>query len=196
MKKIITISREFGAAGGTIGRAVAKRLGYEYFDKAIILRAARESNLDLESVMEWDEKVQTNFGFAQSLFEFYNRSSSDRLFEAQRDVIRRIAERGKCVIVGRNANMILKEFDYSLHAFICADENWRVEWMKKKMPEVPEAKIREELKTIDKSRKKHCLYYTDTVFGMSDYYDICLKVSALGVERCADILCSLAEEEE
>ena len=196
MKKIITISREFGAAGGTIGRAVAERLGYEYYDRAIILRAAREFNLDVESVQKWDEKVQTNFGFAQSLFEFYSRPQGDKLFEAETEIIRKIAEKGNCVIVGRNANVILKEYDYSLHVFISAEEKWRIEWMKKKMPEVPEAKIREELKTIDKSRKKHCLYYTDTVFGMSDYYDICLKVSALGVERCADILCSLAEEEE
>ena len=105
MKKIITISREFGAAGGTIGRAVAERLGYEYYDRAIILRAAREFNLDVESVQKWDEKVQTNFGFAQSLFEFYSRPQGDKLFEAETEIIRKIAEKGNCVIVGRNANV-------------------------------------------------------------------------------------------
>lgn len=195
MKKIITISREFGAAGGTIGRAVADRLGYEYYDRAIILRAAREFNLDVESVQKWDEKVQTNFGFAQSLFEFYSRPQSDKLFEAETEIIRKIGEKGNCVIVGRNANVILKEYDYSLHVFICAEENWRMEWMKRKMPDVPESSIAEEMKSIDKARRKHCMYYTDTVFGVSDYYDLCLKVSSLGVDQCVEIISGIAEKE-
>ena len=72
MKRIITISREFGASGGTIGHAVASRLGYEYYDKEIILRSAQESNLDIASIEKWDEKIPMNFGFAQSLFDFYN----------------------------------------------------------------------------------------------------------------------------
>ena len=63
MKKIITISREFGAAGGEIGRAIAKELNYEYYDKEIILQAARSSNIDMESIIRWDEKVPINFGF-------------------------------------------------------------------------------------------------------------------------------------
>ena len=190
MNRIITISREYGAAGGTVGRAVAKKLGYEYYDKAIILRTAREYNLDVESMTKWDEKVQTNFGFAQSLFDAFSRPTSDRLFEAQKDIIRKIAEKGKCVIVGRNANIILKEFEHALHVFINADENWRVDWMKKKEPEKSETKIREELKAVDKERRKHCAYYTDTEFGMSDYYDVCLRVSTLGVDQCVDTICA------
>ena len=73
MRKIITISREFGAGGSAIGTEVAKRLGYEFYDKAIILKAAQESNMDVESILKWDEKVPINFGFAQSLFDFYNK---------------------------------------------------------------------------------------------------------------------------
>ena len=165
MKKIITISREFGAAGTTIGYEVAKRLGYQLYDKAIILHGAKDSNMDVESVLEWDEKVQTDFGFAQSLFEFYNRSTSDRLYEAQREVMRRLAEKGNCIIIGRNANTILKEFEYSFHVFICGDENWRVEWMRQKRPDEPENKIREEIKTVDKARRKYCRYYSHTEFG-------------------------------
>lgn len=193
MKKIITISREFGAAGTTIGHAVARRLGYQFYDKAIILHGAENSNMDVESVLEWDEKVQTNFGFAQSIFEFYNKSTSDRIYEAQKGVMRKIAERGSCVIIGRNANTILKEFDHSLHVFICGDENWRVEWMKKKRPEESMSQIREELKTVDKARKKYCKYYSHTEFGYGGNYDICLNVSQLGIDACVDIICKLAE---
>ena len=104
MKKIITISREFGAGGSAIGIEVAKRLGYEFYNKAIILRAAKESNIDVESMLKWDEKVPMNFGFAQSLFDFYNKPLNEKLFEVQRDIIRKIGEKGNCVIVGRNAN--------------------------------------------------------------------------------------------
>lgn len=62
MKRIITISREFGAGGGSIGSAVAKKLGFEYYDKEIILKAAGKSNMDIDRVMKWDEKVPSNFG--------------------------------------------------------------------------------------------------------------------------------------
>ena len=173
MKRIITISREFGAGGSAIGTQVAKRLGYEFYDKAIILRAAKESNIDVESILKWDEKVPVNFGFAQSLFDFYNKPLNEKLFEVQREVIRRIGEKGNCVILGRNANTILKEFDNCLHVFI-------------------HAKISDEIRAIDKARKKYCTYYTNTEFGMSEYYDISLSSSTLGIETCVDTICSLA----
>ena len=70
MKKIITISREFGAGGGTIGQMVAKKLNYSYFDKEIIMKAATQANVDLEHFLRYDERVPHNFGFAQSLFDF------------------------------------------------------------------------------------------------------------------------------
>ena len=192
MKKIITISREFGAGGSAIGMEVAKRLGFEFYDKAIILRTAKESNIDVESILRWDEKVPKNFGFAQSLFDFYNRPLNEKLFDAQKDVIRRIGEKGKCVIVGRNANTILKEFDNCLHVFVHADPYWGMEHMKEKMPDATEAKISEQIRVIDKARRKYCAYYTNTEFGVADYYDISLNSSSLGIETCIDTICNIA----
>ena len=84
MKKIITISREFGAGGGEIGSKVAQALGWEYYNKEIILKTAADSNIDMYSLMEWDEKVPFTFGFTQSLFDFYNRPMSEQVFEAQK----------------------------------------------------------------------------------------------------------------
>ena len=193
MRKIITISREFGAGGSAIGTEVAKRLGYDFYDKAIILKAAKESNIDVESLLKWDEKVPMNFGFAQSLFDFYNRPLNEKLFEIQRDVIRKIGEKGNCVIVGRNANTILKQFDNCLHVFVHADPYWRMEHMKEKMPDTTEAKISEEIRAIDKARKKYCAYYTNTEFGVADYYDISLNSSTLGIETCIETICKIAE---
>lgn len=194
MKKIITISREFGAGGGEIGRTLAKRLNYEYYDKEIILKAARSSNVDVESMLKWDEKVPINFGFAQSLFDFYNKPLNEKLFEIQSKVIKEIGEKGNCVIVGRNANTILKEFDNGLHVFIHANPYWRMMRMKEKMPDATEAKISEEIRAIDRTRKKYCSYYTNTEFGVADYYDICLSTSSLGIETCEEIIVDLAKK--
>lgn len=193
MKKIITISREFGAGGGEIGKKVARALNYEYFDKELILKVARESNVDVESILKWDEKVPMDFGFAQSLFDFYNKPLSERLFEVQQQIIKKIGEKGNCVIVGRNANTILKEFDKGLHVFIYADAGWRLERMKDRMPDATESEISEELKAIDKARKKYCTYYTNTEFGYADHYDICLNTSTIGIDVCTDIVCRLAK---
>lgn len=196
MKKIITISREFGAGGGEIGKAIAKKLNYEYYDKEIILQAARLSNIDVESIIKWDEKVPINFGFAQSLFDFYNKPLNEKLFEIQRDVIRKIGEKGRCVIVGRNANTILKEFDNGLHVFLHADPYWRQQRMRGRMSDTPESKIGEKIRLIDKARRKYCFYYTNTEFGYADHYDVCLSTSALGVDTCTDIILKLAGDED
>ncbi|MGN0412476.1 MAG: AAA family ATPase [Lachnospiraceae bacterium] len=195
MKKIITISREFGAGGAAVAKQVAQRLGYEYYDKAIILRSASVSNLDVESVMKWDERVPKEFGFAQSLFDFYNKPLNERLFEAQKQIIRGIGEKGNCVIVGRNANSILKAFDNCLHVFIHADVHWRMEHMMELMPDVSEAKILEEIRAIDKTRRKYCAFYTQTEFGHADYYDMSLSTSTLGIDTCVDLICQIAEKE-
>lgn len=194
MRKIITISREFGAYGGTIGQEVAKRLGYEFYDKEIILQSARNSNVDVESFHKWDEKVPMNFGFAQSLFDFYNKPLTEKLFAAQKKVIRKIGEKGNCVIVGRNANSVLRAYDHALHVFIYAEPYFRIMHLKEKMPELSEAKIIERIRSVDKTRRKYCAYYTDTEFGVADFYDICLSSSTLGVDTCVDIICQLAEK--
>lgn len=188
MKKIITISREFGAAGGSIGERLAKELCFEYYDKELILTAARESNIDVDSLVKWDEKLPVSFGFTQSLFDFYNRPLSEQIFNAQKKVIRQFAQKGNCVIIGRNANQILKEYDNTLHVFIHADFNWRFERMKEKMPDIADSKIIEGMKTADKARARYCVYHTKTEFGIADNYDLCLSTSKLGIDKCIEII--------
>ena len=194
MKKIITISREFGAGGGEIGRKIASIMKYEFYDKELILKAARESNVDVESLLKWDDKIPVNFGFAQSLFDFYNKPLSEKLFNAQCHIIKEVAEKGNCVIVGRNANTILREFDNTLHVFVHADSHWRLERMKDQMPDASEAKIKEQISIIDKMRRKNCSYYTNTEFGVADYYDISLNTSKLGIDACVETICALAKQ--
>ncbi|MCR4907983.1 MAG: cytidylate kinase-like family protein [Lachnospiraceae bacterium] len=196
MKSIITISRQFGAGGGQIGKAVAERLGYYYLDKDMIIRSAVESSsLTPEDFRIYDERVPFNFGFGQSLFDFYSKPLNERLFAAQREAILKAGEKGRCVIVGRNANVVLKEFDRSLHVFISASRYFRLQNLKGKMPDFPEERILEEMKSVDKTRRKYCTFYTKTEFGNAAYYDLCLKSSTLGIERCVNIICELAESE-
>lgn len=195
MKNIITISREYGAGGGTIGTGVADRLGIELLDKAIILKTAYEAQVNVESVFKLDEKVPINFGFAQSLFDFYNKPLNEKLFKAQSEVIRRFGEKGKCVIVGRNANSILREFDNSLHVFITAKLDYRCKrMMETEMYKgISESKMKDVIHTVDKRRSKYCEYYSNTKFGDARNYDICLDSSKLGIEKCIDIICELAK---
>ncbi|MDD2981232.1 MAG: cytidylate kinase-like family protein [Hespellia sp.] len=194
MAKIITIARECGAAGSTIGRAVADRLGFEYYDKALILKAAKEAGTNVEEVLDWDEKVPVDFGFAQSLFNIKSRPQSERLYEIQKDVIRSMGDQGDCVIVGRNANVVLKEYEHCLKVFLYADESWRVEWMRQSHSEMSEEEVRAEIKSVDKNRKKYCSYFTETQMQEAVNYDLCLKVSAIGIEQCVDTICRVISE--
>lgn len=195
MKKIITISREFGSGGGEIGEKVAKRLGFELYDKSIILQAARSANIDPGEMLKHDERVPQLIGFTQSLFDMYNSPLDERLFEAQKSVIKKIGEHGNCVIVGRNANSILQEYDDSLHVFIHADKYWRIMRMKQnKMKDYSEEKISQHMRDVDKTRRKYCSYYTDTEFGVAEFYDLCLSTSSLGIDTCVDIICDLANK--
>ena len=193
MKNIITISRQFGAGGSTIGMAVAEELGYYYCDKDMIVRAAIESgNLSPDEIRYYDEKVPAEFGFGQSLFDFYNKPLDERLFNAQKEAIRKLAEKGNCVIVGRNANIVLKEYDKTLHVFVSAYLPFRIRRMMSKMPEVPEEKVLDRINAVDKARKRYCKHYTHTEFGNAAYYDLSVKSSTLGLENSVKLICEAA----
>ncbi len=106
MRKIITIEREYGAGGRTVGRSVAQKLGIAFYDRDIILKTAIASHkLDPEQVRKWDERVPGTFGFSQSLFN--SKPLDEELWEAQKEAIRDAANRESCVIVGRNSDYIL-----------------------------------------------------------------------------------------
>ena len=146
-----------------------------------------------QEVSRYDEKVPAEFGFGQSLFDFYNKPLDERLFNAQREAVRRVAEKGRCVIVGRNANIILQEFDRTLHVFVAASLRFRIRILQERMPGVSEDRILEDIHTVDRARKKYCKHYTNTEFGNADYYDLCVKSSSLGIEKCIDMICDAAD---
>lgn len=190
MKKIITIEREYGAGGRTIGRRVAKELGISFYDRDIILQTAIASHkLDPEQVRKWDERVPNTFGFAQSLFN--SKPLDEELWEAQKDAIRIIANRENCVLVGRNSSYILKEYDHCLNVFIHGGWGWRV----KRMAEQDHVTIEEaaaEARRVDKARKRYCEYYTGKNYGDSRNFDLTINVEKLGIEQAIKMILDAA----
>lgn len=194
MKKIITISRQFGAGGGELGRRTAKALGIQFYNKDLILRTAMASSgLSPEEVRRWDERVPADFGFTQSLFDFYNRPLSDKLWEAQVRAIREMADKESCVIVGRNADYILREFDHCLRVFVHADYEWRVERMSGMMPDTPMEKLRADIRSVDKARNIYCTRYTGHRYADATNYDLTLCTSRLGIDAALEHILKAAE---
>ena len=194
MKRIITIGREFGAGGRELGRRLARELGIAFYDRDIILRTAKASaHLTPEQVRQWDEKVPMEFGFTQSLFNFYSRPLSEELWEAQVKAIRELANKESCVIVGRNADYILKEYDHCLRVFVHADRSWRLLRIRKEMPDVPLSVLESDMDTADRARRAYCEKMTGRTYGDSRNYDLTLCISSLGFEKAYQLLKEAAE---
>ena len=197
-KKIITISREFGSGGRTIGRLVAEKLGIPFYDKGLVNQVALESGFAPKFVEENGEHAPGSsrlaYAFAaQGVPGVMNGlSTADFLWNIQCSVILQLAEKGPCVIVGRNADYILKDRPDILHAFIHADMDFRADRIVRLYGESeksPEARLNEK----DKRRRVNYHHYTGQTWGMADNYDICLNSSVIGIEKCADIIASLAK---
>lgn len=198
MKKIITISREFGSGGRTIGRMVAEKLGYDFYDKELVKKIAVESGLhedfveqngEYASAKNWFSYVFQSMG-TQGVMN--GMSMDDFLWAMQRKVINDLADKGNCVIVGRCADYILKDREDALHVFIHADKKARAErivrlyGMTEKSPE-------KRLEEKDQRRKVYYKHYTDQSWGVSQNYDISLDSGTIGIQNCVDIITAIAK---
>lgn len=193
MKKIITISREFGAGGRSIGRDVAKRLGIAFYDRDLILKTAQETtDLTPDEIRRFEEKTYINVGFTQSLFDYYSRPIDERIWEAQRKAIRHIADKESCVIVGRSADFILKEFDHLLRVFVHADKAWRIQHLKTLM-DGTDAEIEAKMNQADKARKSYCHKLTGGVYGDVHNYDLSINTGKLGFDEAVELILKASE---
>ena len=198
-KKIITISREFGSGGRTIGRMVAERLGIPFYDKELVDQIALESGFAPKFVEEHGEHSPGSSLFSYAFAPqgvpgvMNGLSTADFLWNIQCSVILQLAEQGPCVIVGRNADYILKDRPEALHAYVYADVAYRAERIVRRYGESdksPEQRLNEK----DKRRRVNYQHYTGRTWGMSQNYDISLDTSSLGIEQCVDIICSIVEK--
>ena len=197
-KKIITISREFGSGGRTVGHAVADQLGIPFYDKELVEHIALESGFAPKFIEEHGEhapgKSLFSYAFAhQGIPGAMNGlSTADFLWNIQCSVILQLAEKGPCVIVGRNADYILKDRKDCLHAYIHADLDFRADRIVRLYGESeksPEARLQEK----DKRRRVNYQHYTGRNWGQAQNYDICLNTSVLGIEQSAQIIVDLVK---
>ena len=189
VKRIITISREFGSGGRFIGEEVAKKLGIKYYDKDIIAQIAEQSGFSPEYITEKAELSPKKglFAYAFSGRDVTGKSIEDMVYEAQRKVILEIAEKESCVIIGRNADFILKDRDDVLNVFIHGDMPEKVARICK-LYNVTEEETEKMMADIDKRRMTNYRFYTDQKWGMAKNYTLSLNSSELGYDLCEKII--------
>ncbi len=188
-KRIITISREFGSGGRFIGEEVAKKLGVAYYDKDIIGKIAEQSGLSPEYIRENAELSPKKglFAYAFSGRDITGKSVGDMVYEAQRKIIMEIAEKESCVIIGRNADFILKDRDDVLNVFIHGDMPEKTQRIID-LYNVEEKEAVKMMADTDKRRMTNYNFYTEQKWGKASNYTLCLNSSQLGYDRCERII--------
>ena len=192
MNRVITISREFGSGGRTIGKEVAERLGIPCYDQELIEKIEEKSGLTKEFIAEHGEYTKRGGWLANA---FADRSISglsvqDYIWTIQRQTILELAEQSPCVIIGRCADYILQGKADMLKVFIHASIEARSKRIIEKYgqsEEAPEKRLRD--KDIRRSAYYH--FYTDVEWGICKNYDIALDSGVIGIDRCVDIIASL-----
>ena len=188
-KRIITISREFGSGGRFIGEELAKKLGFAYYDKNIINEIAEKSGLSPEYIQESAELSPKKglFAYAFAGRDITGKSVEDMVYEAQRKVILELADKESCVIIGRNADYILKDRDDVLNVFIHGDTPEKIQRITR-LYNVEEQKAVKMMADTDKRRMANYNFYTDQKWGKASNYTLCLNSSKLGYDRCEKII--------
>lgn len=193
-KRIITISWEFGSGGRFIGEEVAKKLGIAYYDKEMIGQIAEQAGLSSEYVRENAELSPKKgwFAYAFSGRDITGKSVEDMVYEAQRKVIMEIAEKENCVIIGRNADFILKDRKDVLNVFIHGSIPEKVRRICS-LYNVTEVDAIKMINDIDKRRRTNYNFYTEQKWGMAENYTMSLNSSVLGYDLCQKIIIDCAK---
>ncbi len=200
-KFVITIGRQLGSGGRQIGQKLSARLGIAFYDKELIRIASKESGLKEEFFERVDE--QKHFSLFPGLFgirtsvtdDFFSNYylSNETLFKIQSDVMRRLAEEGSSIFVGRCADYVLKEHRDCLNLFISADINDRIRRIAGSH-KITEEKAREIIEKTDKGRSSYYNYFSAKTWGAAESYHLCINSSLLGIDSTVDLIWRVAEE--
>ena len=193
-KRIITISREFGSGGRFIGEEVAKKLGIAYYDKNIINQIAEKSGLSPEYIQENSELSPKKglFAYAFAGRDITGKSVGDMVYEAQRKVILDLAQKEPCVIIGRNADYILRDRDDVLNVFIHGNMPEKIQRITR-LYNVNEQEAVKMIEDTDKRRRANYNFYTEQSWGKASNYTLSLNSSQLGYDRCEKIIIECAK---
>ena len=192
MNRVITISRQFGSGGRTIGRQVAQKLGIPCYDQELMEKLAEKSGFAKEYIKERGEYTERGGWLANALSGRIGggMNNQDHIWIAQRELILELAGKGPCVIVGRCADYILKDQADCLNVFIHADMEHRAKRIVEQYgqrEDAPEKRLRDK----DKRRTAYYQFYTDMEWGRAENYHIALDSGALGIHKCVELICGL-----
>ncbi|MCI5585338.1 MAG: cytidylate kinase-like family protein [Lachnospiraceae bacterium] len=204
MNTIITIGRQFGSGGHEIGEKVAQHFGIKCYDKELLSRAAKESGFCQEMIECHDERptnsflynlVMDTYSFGYNTSSFMDMPISHKVFLAQFDTIKKMADESFCVIVGRCADYALSDYKNCLNLFIYGDEESKIKRIMKKY-DLTEQKARDMMVKKDKQRQSYYNYYSSKKWGRADSYDLCLNSSKFGVEGTVKLIIQAVEDFE
>ncbi len=204
MKTVITIGRQFGSGGREIGERVARHFGIKFLDKELLSLAAKESGICEEMIEIHDERPTNSFlyNLVMDTYSFgYNASSfndmpiSHKVFLAQFDTIKKIANEGPCVIVGRCADYALSDYDNCVKIFIHANEETKIKRIMEKY-NLSAQKAKEMMIKKDKQRQSYYNYYSSNKWGRSDTYNLSIDSSVLGMDGTVELIIDYIEKFE
>ena len=196
MRSIITLGRQFGTDGHEIGKRLAEKLGIECYDKELIKRAAKESGFCAEILETNDERptssflynlVMDTYSFGYNTAHYVDMPISQKIFLAQFDTIKKIADEGPCVIVGRCADYALADYDNVLNLFIYGELSKRIARVMEKYG-VPEKEARDMIIKKDKQRASYYNYYSTKKWGKAETYHLCVDSTVLGMDGTVELL--------
>lgn len=204
MNTIITIGRQCGSGGREIGNKLSEMLNIKCYDKELLQRAAKESGLS-EEIMKNNDEVPTSsflynlvmdsYGFGSGIGSYTDMPLSHKVFLAQFDAIKKIADEGPCIMVGRCSDYALAERDNVLNLFIYADLDKRIERIMK-IYNVDADKAREVITKKDKQRASYYNFYSSKKWGRADTYDLCINSSVLGIDLTAKLISQYIQDFE
>lgn len=195
MNTIITIGRQYGSGGKEIGKKLAEYYNIPFYDKELLKVAAKESGICEEMFENFDEKPTTSFLYSLVMDPYalgYNAASFDmplnqKVFLASFDAIKKVADEGPCIIVGRCADYALKDYDNKLNVFIHAPMTFKKSRIQEQY-EVPEVKVKDVAIKTDKQRASYYNYYTSKKWGDLKSYDLCIDSSILGIDGTVELI--------
>ena len=195
--KIVTIGRQFGSGGHEIGNRLATRLDIPLYDNNLVRMVAEKLDIREETAQAVDETTLNSFlaGYVIAPMEYSTyinateciQPLSEQVYELQCEIIRKLAERGSCVIVGRCADFVLRDNPNLINVFICADKEDRIKRIAQRY-DLSERKAADRIKKIDRERKYYYESHTGLDWGSVQAHQMLLNASRLGMEKTVDIL--------
>ena len=190
---IITISREYGAGGHSIGKRVAQELGIEFYDRDIIRGAVKESGLDAGVIEHEEEEISRADAIWRMITPAAYTDRRETIHEIERKVILMLAKKGPCVILGRCADTILEEFDMeSLNVFIYADTLHRAARVSELLNTKNPSDIQKAMKKTDAARRSYYQQFAGRHWGDYHNYNLMLDSGLLGYDACVNLICEAA----